>query len=232
MSSVLSCRVSHGSSATMPGGSEAAQAAISGRTRTRLAAIQGWPSSPCRGPNWRRFHCCQRWPRWPRAAPGYGPAARGRRARGCRPPGIRCGRPGGRVLPFGPELLTGPGTGNSGPALHQAVPLETAGHGIEARACHPDCAPPHGPDPALHASGSAIHIAGSNQSPISSRTSRPVAATRSPSPTTSPPASTWPGNHAEPETGTGVQNARFSRLSGCTTRSRCRAVALSATQPG
>ena len=28
----------------------------------------------------------------------------------------------------------------------------TAGHGIEVRACHPDCAPPHGPDPALQAS--------------------------------------------------------------------------------
>jgi hypothetical protein len=27
------------------------------------------------------------------AAPGYGPAARGRRARGRRPPGMRCGRP-------------------------------------------------------------------------------------------------------------------------------------------
>ena len=86
------------------------------------------------------------------AAPGYGPAARGRRARRRRPPGMRCGRPDGRVLPFGPELLTGPGTGNSGPALHQAVLLETASHGIEVRACHPDCAPPNGPDPTLHAS--------------------------------------------------------------------------------
>jgi hypothetical protein len=65
---------------------------------------------------------------------------------------MRSRRPDGRVLPFDPELLTGPGTGNSGPALRQPVLLETACHGIEVRACHPDCAPPHGPDPALQAS--------------------------------------------------------------------------------
>ena len=87
------------------------------------------------------------------AALGCGPAAvRGRRARGCHPSGMRRRRLDGRVLPFDPELLTGPGTRNSGPALHQAVLPETACHGIEVRACHPDCTPPHGPDPALQAS--------------------------------------------------------------------------------
>ena len=48
-------------------------------------------------------------------------------------------------------------------------------------------------------SGPAIGRAGSNQSPRSFRTSRPVAAARTPSRTTSPSTSTWPGNHAGPE---------------------------------
>ena len=85
------------------------------------------------------------------AALGHGPTARGRRARGRHPPGMRCGRLDGRVLPLDPELLTGPGTGHSRPALHQAILLETTSHSIEVRACDPDCAPPHGPDPALQA---------------------------------------------------------------------------------
>jgi hypothetical protein len=57
-----------------------------------------------------------------------------------------------RVLPFDPELLTGPGTGNGGPALHRAVLLKAACHSIEVGACHPDRTFPHGPDPALQAS--------------------------------------------------------------------------------
>ncbi len=57
-----------------------------------------------------------------------------------------------RVLPSDPELLTGPDTGNGGPALHRAVLLQAACHGIEVGACHPDRTLPHGPDPALQAS--------------------------------------------------------------------------------
>ena len=59
-------------------------------------------------------------------------------------------------------------------------------------------------------SGAAIGRAGSNQSPRSFRTSRPIAATRSPARTTTrTKTSMRPGNHAEPDTGTGVQNAPF-----------------------
>ncbi len=67
--------------------------------------------------------------------------------------------------------------------------------------------------------GAAIGRAGSNQSPRSFRTRRPVAAARSPSRTTSPSTSIWPGNHAEPDAGSGLQNARsrVARTSGfCT----------------
>src|SRR6266851_1291799 len=56
--------------------------------------------------------------------------------------------------------------------------------------------------------GSAIGSAGWNQSPRSFLTRQPVAAARSPSRTTSPSTSIWPGNHAEPGAGRGVQNAR------------------------
>ncbi len=59
--------------------------------------------------------------------------------------------------------------------------------------------------------GPATGNAGSNQSPRPSRTRRPVAAARSPSRTTSPSISIWPGNHAEPIACSGEQNA----LSGC-----------------
>ena len=80
-----------------------------------------------------------------------GPTAFEERTRGRHPPGER--RHGDRgVLPFDPELLTGPGTGHGGPALHRAVFLEAACHSIEVGACHPDRALPHPPDPALQAS--------------------------------------------------------------------------------
>ena len=61
-------------------------------------------------------------------------------------------------------------------------------------------------------SGPAIGRAGSNQSPRSFRTSRPVAAARTPSRTTSPSTSTWPGNHAGPEAGSGGQNVPSDAL--------------------
>jgi arginase len=55
--SVISWRVSHGSSVRMPGGSEAAQAAISGRTRPRMAAA-GSAAAMTRtawsGPGWNK----------------------------------------------------------------------------------------------------------------------------------------------------------------------------------
>ena len=57
-----------------------------------------------------------------------------------------------RVLPLDPELLARPGTGNSGQALHHAVLLQAACHGIEVGASHPDRTLPRGPDPALPAS--------------------------------------------------------------------------------
>ena len=64
---------------------------------------------------------------------------------------MRRRRSDGHVLPFGPELLTGPGSGNSSLALHQAVLLKAGCHGAEVGACHPDRPLPHGPDPALRA---------------------------------------------------------------------------------
>jgi hypothetical protein len=163
--------VSHGSNATMPGGSEAAQTAISGRTRTRRAAIWGWPSSACWGPSWRRFHCCQRWSRWSRTPSSWSLVQRLGTTHSLMP---SCGRSLAAVL------------------------LEAGRDGAEVRARHPDCGLPRGPDPALQAPAAAIGRAGSNQSPRSFRTSRPVEATRSPSRMTSLPASMGPGNHAGP----------------------------------
>ena len=63
------------------------------------------------------------------AAFGCGPAAFRGRARGRHPAGMRDRLPDRRVLPFDPELLCGPGTGNGGPALHRAVLLEAGCHG-------------------------------------------------------------------------------------------------------
>src|SRR5258707_2256050 len=80
------------------------------------------------------------------------PAALGGRARGCHPLSMRRRLRDRCVLPFDPELLTGPGAGNGGPALHRAVLLEAACYGIEVGACHPNRTLPHGPEPALQAS--------------------------------------------------------------------------------
>ncbi len=264
----------------MPGGSEAAQAAISGRTRTRRAAIWGWPSSPCRSPSCRRFHCCQRWPRWSRTASSWslvqrlgtthsdapscgrsrastaaGSAAAMTRTACLVQTGMEQGSRGGRAgisqvaevigeLNVAAALGCGqpPGGGGHGGVAHRAC---AAGAGTGAscrstRSCSADQVPVTAAQSSTRPSfskrpvtasksapaartapchtgltrrsrppGSAIHSAGSNQSPRSFRTSRPVAATRSPSCTTSPETSTWPGNHAEPDTGTGVQNAPF-----------------------
>lgn len=86
------------------------------------------------------------------AASGCGPAAVRGRTRGRHPAGMRRRLRDRRVLPFDPELLSGPGTGHGGPALHPAILLETGCHGAEVGACHPDRPLPHGPDPALQAS--------------------------------------------------------------------------------
>ena len=127
----------------------------------------------------------------------------------CRPAPAPVRWRGAGVLPLDPELLTGPGTGNSRPALHQAILLETISHGIEVRACHPDRAPPHGPDPALQAPRRGDRKGWLEPVTQVVPHQRPAAATRSPSRTTSPSTSMRPGNHAEPDAGTGVQNAPF-----------------------
>ncbi len=56
-----------------------------------------------------------------------------------------------RALPLNPELLTRPGAGNGGPALHRAALLEAACQRIEVGASHPDRTLTRGPDPALRA---------------------------------------------------------------------------------
>jgi hypothetical protein len=107
------------------------------------------------------------------------PAACRRLARGSHPRGMS-GRLGDRrVLPDGPELPAGPDTGNAGPPLHRAVPVEAACHGIKVGICHPDRPPPYVPDPVLQASRPRSETPAGTSHPKSFRTRRPVAAARS-----------------------------------------------------
>jgi hypothetical protein len=97
------------------------------------------------------------------------PAAFGGRARRCHAPGVRCRLRNRSVLPLDPKLLTGPNTGNCGPALHRAVLLEApatasksapATRTVRFHAALIRCSRPP---------GSVIGSAGWNQSPRSFR---------------------------------------------------------------